>query len=221
MKPSDSAWSLPARHALPRWRSLTWWPGLIAPAAVLLLAGIGALGAVWPAVGYVVRGPGQTWADEAAPYLVAAAVGVCVVRTLVTRNGLNVIVMALATVLLLREIHFEWTHRGVYPMLAGVGLWAVAWRRRLRGPVLGDLRRSCWLAATLSAYLLAFLISRRAFRFVPGEQEVHAFLEEGLETVCHGMLVVASAVGCWRRMPAGERAGPEGKTPPTTPRGRV
>ena len=98
-------------------------------------------------------------------------------------SGLNVIVMALATVLLLREVHFEWTHRGVYPMLAGVGLWAVAWRRRLRGPVLGDLRRSCWLAATLSAYLLAFLISRRAFRFVPGEQEAHAFLEEGLEAL--------------------------------------
>ena len=55
------------------------------------------------------------------------------------------------------------------------------------------------LAGTLSAYLLAFLVSKRAFRFVPGEHDVHAFLEEGLETVCHLMLVLTSVIGSWGR----------------------
>ena len=51
----------------------------------------------------------------------------------------------------------------------------------------------------LWAYARAFLLYRRSFRFLPGEDHLHNFLEEGAETVAHLMLIVTSLVGRWRR----------------------
>jgi len=181
-------------------RRLIWWPWLIGPCAAGLLAGFGALGSVRPEVMRVINGPAQTYPEIVAPFLLAAAVAVYVVNSVVTRNPLSMILVGLSATLLCREVHFEWTHRGVYFMLAAVAIWALAWRRRLKRPT-RDARHTSWLLATLWTYLLAFLISRRAFRFVPGEQAVHSFLEEGLETVCHVMLIVTSLLASWRRYP--------------------
>jgi len=175
-----------------------WWPMLIAPAAMAVLAGLGALGLSRPELKRFLDGPAQSGSEWIAPWLVAAAATIFLLRAAVTRSPLSLILTALSVALLLREIHFEWTHRGVFVMLAAVGLWAAAWRRRLRRP-LRDVRQAAWLAGMLGAYFLAFLISRRAFRFVPGEGDLHNFLEEGMETVCHVMLIVTSLAGRWRR----------------------
>ena len=70
---------------------------------------------------------------------------------------------------------------------------------------LADVRHTSWLLATLATYVLAFLLYRRAFRFVPGEETCHNFLEEGIETVCHGMLIVTSLRSPWRRSAGADR----------------
>lgn len=181
------------------WRRLSGWPWLIGPLAVVLLAVVAAVASRGsPALMTAIRGPAQRIPDEAAPFIVAAATCLYAARAAVTRNRLYLILTALSAALLLREIHFEWTHRGVYVMLGAVGVWALAWRRRLDRP-LRDVRHTSWLLATLGTYALAFLIYRRAFRFVPGEQAVHNFMEENIELVAHLMLLATSLLGTWRR----------------------
>ncbi|MGB2822487.1 MAG: hypothetical protein WBF17_15990 [Phycisphaerae bacterium] len=179
-------------------RRLSWWPWLIGPCAAGLLAGVGVLGSVRPEVMRVISGPAQRYSEAIAPFLLAVAVAVYVVNAVVTRNPLSMVLVALSVSLFCREIHFEWTHRGVYVMLAATGIWALAWRRKLRRPI-RNFRHTSWLLATLWTYLLAFLISRRVFRFVPGERAVHSFLEEGMETVSHLMLIATSLLASWRR----------------------
>ena len=61
--------------------------------------------------------------------------------------------------------------------------------------------------ATLWAYTLAFLIYRRAFKHIPGEAGVHSFLEEGIETVAHLMLIATAMLLSrrrYRRPPGGK-----------------
>ena len=182
----------------PLLRRLSWWPLLIAPCAGGLLAGVGALGWHWPALMRVLVGPAQFYAEAVAPFLVAAAVAVYAVHSVVTRNRLSMVLVGLTASLLCREIHFDWSHRGIYVLLAGVGVWALLWRRQLARPLL-NLRHTSWLVATLSAYFLSFVISRRVFRFIPGEDVLHSFPEEGMETVSHLMLIVTSLLVGWRR----------------------
>jgi len=120
------------------------------------------------------------------------------VRVLLTRNPLALLLLGLTGALFCRELHFAWTDKGIYVMVAGVLIWAVAWRRALVEP-LKDKPQLTWLVATLATYLLSQLIARRAFRFVPGEQAIHSKIEEGVETMGHLMLIVTSLVGRWDR----------------------
>ena len=184
---------------------LDWRLWLIGPGAMLLLAGLGSAGLAWPATRRAITGWGQTYADAAGPFVLVAAACVYVVRAARTRNPLCVILLGLAAALLLREIHFGWTDHGIYVLLGVVGVWAALWWKRIELP-LRDFRHTSWLLATLWTYFLAFLVSRRAFQFVPGEAVVHSFLEECLEVVSHAMLIVTSLAGSWRRIrrPAGK-----------------
>jgi len=184
-------------NALARLRCLRWWPWLIAPAAIALLVTVGSQ---IPASGRgdLLLADAQSAAEAVAPFLVGAAVIVYGLRAAVTRSPLALILVGLATSLLCREIHWEWTHRGIYVLLAATGLWGAIWRRRIAGPLAEEAAHTSWLLATLWAYALAFLLYRRAFRFLPGEDRLHNFLEEGVETVAHLMLIVTSLVGRWR-----------------------
>ena len=131
-----------------------------------------------------------------APFLVGLVFVVYAVRAYVTRNPLYILLTALTFSLTMREIHFTGTHKGIYVALVVVGIWTFAWRNRIAEP-LKDWRHTSWLIAALGAYLLSQVIARRAFRGVPGEQEIHRSLEECAETIAHLMLIVTSLVGNW------------------------
>ena len=168
-----------ARQEAKRGGTLRVGPFLIAPAAAAALVGFCLIAGSQGPMKRFLDGPAQGYADTLAPLLLAVALGVYAVNAVVTRSPLSMVLVGLSAALLLREIHFEWTHRGIYALLAGVGVWAAVLRRRLAWP-LADVRHTSWLLATLATYVLAFLLYRRAFRFVPGEETCHNFLEEGI-----------------------------------------
>jgi len=171
-------------------RPLAWWSLLLGPAAVAVVV---LASRVYPAFDQL-----DAQLDRIAPFLVICPVAVYAVRVLVTRNPLSMVLWVLSASLFCRELHFAGTDTGIYVMVAGVVIWAVAWRNLL-AESLKDRRHTIWLLATLSAYLLSQLIARRVFRFVPGEQAIHSKLEEGVETMGHLMLFVTSLSGRWTR----------------------
>lgn len=183
---------------------LTWWPSLGAAAALVLIALASVLAVRWPAGMRFVSGRVQRHIDATGPFLVAVATALYAAKAALTRNRLYLIMAAFSATLVCREIHFGWTHRGVYVMLAVVGVWAFAWRKQLAEP-LQDRRHTSWIVATVWAYVLAFLVYRRVFRFVPGEAQAHNFIEESMETVAHGMLIATALLGSWRRRRAAKR----------------
>jgi len=176
----------------PRGR-INWWLLLIFPASmeVAVLASI-----LNPETFPYLKAP----LEAPAPYLVGLVALMYAVRSLVTRNPLYILLTALAIAFTLREIHFDWTSKGIYVMLVFIGIWAGLWRGRLRVP-LTDWRHTSWLIATFVAYFLSQVIARRAFKFIPGEQAIHIPLEEWAETTAHHLFLVTSLVGSWRRMP--------------------
>lgn len=172
------------------WRYVNWWLLLIGPAAVG--ASI-ALSVVYD--GFMRL---QSDLEVPAPYLPAGAAVIYAIGFGRTRNPLLGLLATLAVALSIREFHFDWAGKGIYVMLAALGVWAVLWRSRLAGP-LTDWRHTSWLLATMAAYVLSQVIARRAFRFVPGEQVIHRPLEECAETAAHLMLIVTSLLGSLRR----------------------
>ena len=73
-----------------------------------------------------------------------------------------------------------------------------AWRDLMVEP-LKDRRHARWLVATVVAYLFAVLADRRAFKFIPGEADIHSHIDECAETMAHLVFLVTSLVGRWRR----------------------
>ena len=87
---------------------------------------------------------------------------------------------------------------GVGPAIL-VAIWGIAWHKRLIGLLTGDRRHWSWLTCTFVMYFISVVVSRRVFKFVPGERMMHRVLEEALETVAHAMFIVTCLLGSWRR----------------------
>jgi len=172
------------------WRPI-WWPWLLAPAA----AGVLAAAAAWG----VDTHAAQAFLDDRAPVLLAAALLIYLSRLAVAANPLHVVMAVFTAALFCRENRdifpfnwHNWAQKGILYILAAIALWAAAWRKRLAGP-LRDRRHTCWLAATVWTYFVAFLVYKRAFKFIPGEPHLHNYFEEGLETLAHFMLVLTAS----------------------------
>jgi len=149
----------------------------------------------------------QVYLELVAPYLVGVATAVYAVRAMVTRNPWHLILTALCATLLCRELResaaFSWTTRGVFVMLGAIALWAALWRRKLAAlPV--DWLHTSWLIAAFWGYALSQIVAKRVFSarhlaIVPNEGLIHSFLEEGLETTAHLLLILTAFVGMWHR----------------------
>jgi hypothetical protein len=169
----------------PAW--LAWWPVVIGPLA---------LASVWTASsagwdGYLAKRPQEVLAI----CLMSVAVLACVGRAWTGRNPAHLLLAGLSVAFLLREIHWDWTTKGVYVGVAGLMVWAGVWRKRLR-PAMHVGRFWQWLCATGATYVLAQLIARRAFRGVlPNEAELHVAYEEVIENAAHLMLIVTAFAG--------------------------
>ena len=174
-------------------KNINWWLLLLGPLAALAAV-------VYSRFEPEVFHHLQVSLETPTPWLVAAVAVIYAVRFALTRNRLFLLLAGLATAFTLREFHFDWTHKGIYIMLVGLGIFALLCRKNLRVS-LGDWRHTSWLLATFGAYFLSQLIARRAFRIFPGEHEIHRSLEECVETAAHVLFLVTSLVGSWRHLP--------------------
>ena len=189
----------------PLYKRYSWWPMLLGPLAVGIVAF-----SRWR--GWDIDQLDVTL-ETLAPWLIAVATAIYWSRAIATRNPLAIVLTGLTASLLCREIHFDGMSRAIFVLLGFVGVWFVAWRDILAGP-LRDRRQTSWLIATLATYFLSQLIAKRVFKFVPGEIPIHSKLEEAVETVAHLMMIITSLVGSWKvyRSPVGPLVCSAGET---------
>ena len=127
--------------------------------------------------------------------LTGAAVAVSGFRLRIEANPMLPLMFAFCLAFFSREIHFAGTSTGVYVAVVLIAFWAWRWRERLVGPLNTGYFKS-WLFATAWTYFLALLIQRRFFKHVfpdawlPWEQFIHVEMEEWMEVVAHGLLLV-------------------------------
>jgi len=151
------------------------------------------------AAAYAARAAGWESLIAKAPHEVAAliilpvALAVCAARWAIRRDRLHLMLTALTAALLCREIHFAGTHRGIYVAGGLIALWAFLWRDTLKKTLHGTAKGR-WLAVAIWSYVVAFLIQRRALKFLPDEDLLHVRLEEVSENVAHLLLLVASLI---------------------------
>lgn len=180
------------------------WPGLLA-IGPLVIAGM----YVAHAMGYpVAEEDFNKYVNEMfAVVLLAVVLAILLIRSIRQRSLLYLLLAGFALTAWLREIHFEWTHRGVYVLLLALIACAWWWRERLK-PLAQAGNFMPWFKAMLVVYLLSVLVSRRVFRgLLPHEPLLHVALEETLENVAHSMLLVIALAGHWRKPGGGAREG--------------
>lgn len=195
-------------------RRMNWWPLLLAPAVVIAVS-------IPYALGDTRVLSLQNTLDDVAPFLIGFAAAVYILRAFVTRNPLYILLAVLVTAMTIREIHFEKTaaepyiQKGIYIAAGLVAVWGIAWHKRLIGPLTGDRRHWSWLTCTFAMYFISVVVSRRVFKFVPGERMMHRVLEETLETVAHAMFIVTCLLGSWRRSAGSGNASSPADAPTT------
>lgn len=143
--------------------------------------------------------------EAAAPFILAAAVVAHAARSAVSRSLLSVILACTSAAFILREIHdlpgLKWVDKAIYVFLTAAAL-VIAWKhRRISHELRADPLKASLFAFTLVAYVVALLIDRRVFKFIPGEQSIHTVLEESAETIAHLSLLAVGLAGRWRRIP--------------------
>ena len=172
---------LPVDHG--RWYE--WLPLLAPPLGMLLV--YAAHAAEWELL--LRKSFHETLALVITPLAVAAAGW----RWFRRRGKLDLVFTVFCLVVMLREIHFAGTSKGVYVALAGIVVWCALWRRPLKAEFWGRLKGR-WIVIAAWGYLVAVLVQRRAFKFLPLEHTLKGPIEELLETIAHLLLLVAAAV---------------------------
>lgn len=191
----------------PTLRNMPWWPLLLAPAGIVIAA-------VVASTTGIDHGEAERFLDDRAPALLVGAILVYALRLGITRNPLYLVMLAFCIALFCRENRdywpFNWhdiARRGIYFALGAIFAWGCFWRRRLDA-ALRDYRHTGWIVATVSAYVISFLIYKRVFKFIPGEQPLHNYFEECTETVAHLMLIVTASLGSLERYAKAAAAAP-------------
>lgn len=181
---------------------ITWWPMLLAPAALLACLALTPMDSLFQRL--------QNDLDALAPFLIGAVCAVYAAKFLLCRNPLMLLLATMAAAMTLREIHdlpgMRFIDKGIYVSLGLGAAWALLSHRRLEASLRADWRHASWLLVTFAAYFLAVLVARRAFRIVPGEHHIHRSLEECAETIAHGLFLLTGLLARLRgpgRAPAG------------------
>ncbi len=136
--------------------------------------------------------------ETIAIWLTGAAFALTIVRYFVHRADFYKIMIFLTGALLFREIHIDDTGELVYLNVIIAAVWMALWRKRIRGEMTTPAISSGFVGTWMS-YVIALLIARRAFAFIPGEDALHIALEEMLETTGHVFLVMTFMMPAWDR----------------------
>ena len=186
-----------------KWRHF--WPVLIGPVAVVIIAIMGRLrGGVGSYDDWHIDGD----IERLAPWLAAVTAGVYWIRAIATRNPLYVILTVFTGVLLLRELHWDPAIKDAAPVLLVICLvWPLIWWDLVKRP-LADRKHTVWVIVALVTFVFSQMIERRMFKFLPDEAEIHSKYEEAVELAGHLALLIAAVIGSWLHY------GPDGKVTP-------
>jgi len=149
----------------------------------------------------------KDWQEILALILTGAAAVVAVRRAVRSRHPYAIVLSAVAIVVVLREIHWDWMSPGVYIGLALICAWSLLWRKRLVPYSLANPQVRVWLVATAATYVLSQFLARRGLQHVVGEetalglyfQTTYGAMEEVVENVAHIMLLVTVCIGWYPR----------------------
>jgi hypothetical protein len=164
-----------------------WWPLLMGP---LAMAGV-----------YIAQAVSKeqiAWrgANESMALVI---VGISVIgfglQAIKYKQEFQFFMLALCAAFFCREWHFAGTSNGIYVVLAILAVWFFKRQRQIDGFFKGNAVE-VWFWATFSCYALSQIIARRVFRYVglPGEEEMHIYLEESVETMAHLVMIVTCVV---------------------------
>lgn len=168
-----------------------WWPLLFGPATMAMV--------------YIV----QAISKEQVPWrganedMALIILGVSVVgfglQAIKYKQDFLFFMLTLSVAFFCREWHFAGTSNGVYVVLALLAVWAVKRKDKLE-PFYKGNAVEVWAWAAFSCYALSQIIARRVFRYVylPGEEEMHVYLEESVETMAHVVMIITCLVS-WLR----------------------
>lgn len=138
--------------------------------------------------------------EDASVILPMLAAMIYWLKALWTRNMTYVVLAALCSSLLLRELH--WSHAikvAIYPLLAMWLIWGIAWRDLIDLPSVNP-RHSRLFFAALFTFFLSQLVEKRVFSFMPYDRTVlHSQYEEVVEFAGHFMLLMAAVFANLKR----------------------
>lgn len=166
------------------------WPGLLL------------LGPLTIAFVYLAHAQGWTLVEReatelVAPWISAMAATLFGLRALWQRNLLFLLMTGFGVAAMFRELHYDWTHHGVYYFLILLMACAWLWRESIR-PLARQGNFLPWFKVTMATYFLAVLLARRAFRdILPYEDDINTQLEETMENVAHSLLLLCSLASPW------------------------
>lgn len=115
-------------------------------------------------------------------------------------NEFSLVMFVLSVGFFCREWHFAGTSKGVYVVVAFVGVWFV-YRRKEIGILIKNTPVEIWLWAAFLCYGMSQLVARRIFAeknlgLLPMEEQYHIPLEETMETMAH-LILAATCLVSW------------------------
>jgi hypothetical protein len=134
-----------------------------------------------------------------APWMLTVTLAIYWGKAVYTRNLTYVIISAIVTCLLLRELHWDHTIKIViFPLLGICFVWMLIWRDLVDAPT-SNWSHTVFFIAALATYGLGQLIEKRVFKSLPFEKDLHTQLEETVECTAHLLLFMAAVFGSWKR----------------------
>ncbi len=168
-----------------------WWPLIMGPVAMVMVYVAQALS------------PEQIAWRGANESMALILVGISVVgfgiQAIKYKQEFQFFMLALCAAFFCREWHFAGTSNGIYVALGVLAVWFFKRHHQIDGFFKGNAVEP-WFWATFSCYALSQIIARRVFRYVylPGEEEMHIYLEESVETMAHVVMAITCFVS-WLR----------------------
>ena len=189
-----------AADASPYSKFTRFWPLLVGPAALVVLACIS------ESVGSVRM---KFLCEPISPPILILATLIFALRAWRTGTPLCWVLTGLGFAFTCREIHFAGTDLGIKIALAILIVWTIVWRKRL-WEAAGNISHSRWVSASAFTYLISKLIEKRVFSakrlgLIPNEDAIHVPLEEAMEVVAHLLLLLAAVMGAWMAWRAEDR----------------
>lgn len=161
----------------------------------------------------------KPWNEAAAIVILAITSFIFAIRLFLYSFNIDKIFFALSTAFLCREIHFAYTHSGIYVTVVLILIWCVIWNEKLFKEFSTSIPVQLVTLGTGFTYFITMFIQRRCLKFIIPEsfyaleQKLHIPLEEVTENTAH-IFFLLLAVACFTLSTSPQKNDPGPKTGP-------